>query len=63
MEFTRDLILCIDGPAELPQHDSGRLSKHGIREERTSRLEKGPTEFSSRFSPAAAILWWFRFTA
>ena len=39
--WSRDLVLCTDGPSEIEPDDLGRLSRHGIgvREERVSRLE------------------------
>lgn len=39
--WTRDLVLCTDGPAELSEHERGRLARHAIalREERIVRLE------------------------
>lgn len=39
--WSRDLVLCTDGPAELMPHDRDRLARHGIsiREERIAALE------------------------
>lgn len=39
--WSRDLVLCTDGPAELPPNDRERLARHGIgvREERIADLE------------------------
>lgn len=39
--WSRNLVLCTDGPAELPPHDRERLARHGIgvREERIAGLE------------------------
>jgi thioredoxin reductase len=39
--WSRDLVLCTDGPAELDESDRGRLARNGIvvREERVQRLE------------------------
>lgn len=39
--WSRDLVLCTDGPAELDEQDVQRLSRHGIvvRDERIDRLE------------------------
>ena len=41
MAWSRDLVLCTDGPIELSPEERGRLSRHGIlvREERIARLE------------------------
>jgi thioredoxin reductase len=39
--WSRDLVLCTDGPSELSQDDLDRLSRHkiAVREERVARLE------------------------
>src|SRR5687768_17426550 len=39
--WSRDLVLCTDGPSEIEPDDLGRLSRNGIgvREERVSRLD------------------------
>lgn len=39
--WSRDLVLCTDGPAELSAEDLGRLARNGVavREERVARLE------------------------
>jgi thioredoxin reductase len=39
--WSRDLVLCTDGPPELDERDLARLSRHGItvRDERLARLE------------------------
>lgn len=39
--WSRDLVLCTDGPSELEEHDLKRLHQHGItvREDRVARLE------------------------
>jgi thioredoxin reductase len=39
--WSRDLVLCTDGPAEIAPDDRARLDRHGIRvrEERVARLE------------------------
>jgi thioredoxin reductase len=41
--WSRDLVLCTDGPAEIPADDLARLNRHGIlvRQDRVERLE-GP---------------------
>jgi thioredoxin reductase len=39
--WSRDLVLCTDGPSEIDPDDLGRLARHGIglREQRVTRLE------------------------
>jgi thioredoxin reductase len=39
--WSRDLVLCTDGPSEIDPEDLGRLTRHGIgvREERVTGLE------------------------
>jgi len=39
--WSRDLVLCTDGPSEIDTHDLARLARHGIRvrDDRVTRLE------------------------